>query len=83
MEGYHIYTGKEYGVEYTVDTKTKLDPVIITVKSDKGNETYEYNCEHEPIFGYDVYDVHSINEKLTELIEKYKTEKEKFAKKED
>lgn len=82
MEAFNVYTGKEYGVEWIVDTKTKVNPVIIIVKSDKGNETYEYNCEHEPIFGYDVYDIYSVNKKLNELIEKYKTEKEKFTKEE-
>ena len=76
MEAYKIYEGEERGVKWTVDTKTKVNPVTITVKSDKGEETCIYNCQYEPIFGYDVSDVNDIENLLDELINKYAIEEE-------
>ena len=38
MEAFTIYNGTERGVNWTVDTKTKVNPVIITVNSDKGKK---------------------------------------------
>lgn len=76
MEAFTFYNGTERGVDWTVDTKTKVNPVMITVKSDKGEETFIYNCQYEPIFGYDVSDVNDIENKLDELISKYATKEE-------
>lgn len=76
MEAFKIYNGNERGVTWTVDTK-KVNPVTITVKSDKGEETCMYNCQYEPIFGYDVSDVNDIENLLDELINKYAIEEGK------
>lgn len=67
-----IKTGTEHGVEWKIDS-SKFDPVIISVKElSTGNEEIKhYNCEHRPIFGYDVSDVANINKILDDLIVKY------------
>jgi hypothetical protein len=71
---FDIQTGTEHGVTWTVDTKTKVDPIIITVKSDKGEKTVEHRCSHRPIFGYDGDDLNDVEEILDKLIKEYATE---------
>lgn len=70
---FDVQKGTEKGVEWSVDT-TKADPIIITVKSTKGEKAVSINCFHRPIFGYDVDDMRRIEEMLDELINEYATE---------
>ena len=67
-----IQIGTEHGVEWKIDS-TKLDPVIISVKSLTAGkeETAVYNCNYCPIFGYDVSDVAGVEKVLDNLIVKY------------
>lgn len=67
-----ITTGTERGVEWKIDS-SKFDPVIISVKSltTGEEETKVYNCQHRPIFGYDVADKANIEKILDDLIIKY------------
>lgn len=67
-----ITTGTEHGVEWKIDS-SKFDPVIISVKSltTGEEETKVYNCQHRPIFGYDVADNANIEKILDDLIIKY------------
>ena len=70
-----IVEGDERGVHWKVDGKTKIDShVIISVKSDKGEETYEQPLSFRPIFGYDALDMQEGEAILDKLIEKYATE---------
>lgn len=53
------------------------NPVTISIyNADNGVllEERTYNCEHEPIFGFDWYDVSQINVILDEMVAKYKKE---------
>lgn len=71
-----IVEGDEKGVHWKVDGRTKISShVIISVKSSKGEETYEQPI-HTPIFGYDAYDMADGEAILDQLIEKYATDKE-------
>ena len=70
---FDIKKGSEKGVEWTVDT-TKVDPIIITVKSGKGEKTVSIECSHKPIFGYDGDDMRRMEEMLDKLIGEYATD---------
>lgn len=67
-----ITAGTEHGVEWKIDS-LKFDPVIISAKSltTGEEETKVYNCQHRPIFGYDVEDNANIEKILDDLIIKY------------
>lgn len=67
-----IQTGTEHGVEWKIDS-LKFDPIVITVKSlsNGEEETKVYNCQHRPLFGYDVEDNANVEKILDELIIKY------------
>lgn len=69
-----IVSGYERGVHWTVDMQTKVNPIIFKVYSEKGEEVVEMQCEHEPIFGYDVSDNQRGEKILDDLINKYATE---------
>lgn len=70
----NIIHGKERGVDWTVDMKTKVNPIIIKVSSTKGEEIVEVQCDHEPIFGYDYADTQRCEKILDDLINKYAEE---------
>ena len=64
---FDIVAGKENGVEWSVNT-TKVDPIIVSVKSAKGQKTVSVKCTHRPIFGYDADDMKRVETVLDELI---------------
>lgn len=70
--GGKIKKGTEHGIEWEIDA-TKFDPILIIAKKTKTGEEERviYQCQHKPIFGYDVDDVQAVEQILDDLIVKY------------
>lgn len=64
-----ISTGNENGVKWEIDNKGRK--IYIKVISKDGIEFNEvYECQYDPLWGYDVVDVNSVNRILDEMIKK-------------
>lgn len=71
-DGMSVNIGK--GTEGNITWELNGGGRFIEIKVSNGflTETETYECVYEPIFGYDGYDVNSINERLDEMIKAMK-----------
>ena len=62
-----------YEKDYKWEVEECVNPTTISLWSpnDELLESVVYTCEHEPIFGFDCWDVYKINEILNALIQKH------------
>lgn len=60
-------SGNEDNIKWKVKSKGRM--LIISVDNKNMILTEEYECQFEPIFGYDCSDIYNVNKILDKLIE--------------
>ena len=66
--------GSKNGLSWSLDAKGMC--IYIKVVQDSTNKEFikKYQCQYEPTWGYDVFDVNEVNKILDEMIEEIKKE---------
>ena len=63
--------GYEKGYKWEVEECVNPTTISLWNPNDELLDSVVYTCEHEPIFGFDCWDVYKINDILNALIQKH------------